>query len=53
VAIAGHPTRRGLWLLARTPRLPDAELQRLIGIASDLGYDTSRLVLARPTDTLH
>ena len=53
VAIAGHPSRKGLWLLSRQPQLPVEELQRLVGVASDLGYDTSRLVLAGPPATLH
>ena len=53
VAIAGHPSRKGLWLLSRSPELPADELQRLVAVASDLGYDTSRLVLAGPAATLH
>lgn len=53
VAIAGHPSRKGLWLLSRSPRLPADELQRLVAVASDLGFDTSRLVLAGPPATLH
>ncbi len=53
VAIAGHPSRQGLWLLSRSPQLPDDQLQRLIAVAKDLGYDTDRLVLASPPDTPH
>ena len=53
VAIAGHPTRQGLWLLSRSPQLPADELQRLIGLASDMGFNTSRLVIAGPPATLH
>ncbi len=53
VAIAGHPSRRGLWLLSRSPQLPADQLQRLVAVASELGYDTDRLVLAGAPDTLH
>lgn len=53
VAIAGHPSRKGLWLLSRSPELPADELQRLVAVANDLGYDTSRLVMAGPAATLH
>ena len=52
VAIAGHPSRQGLWLLSRSPQLPADELQRLVARANALGYATDRLVLASPP-TLH
>jgi len=52
VAIAGHPSRRALWLLSRSPQLPPDELQQLVGIARDLGYDTHRLVMADPAGPL-
>ncbi|MEO5881358.1 MAG: lipocalin family protein [Caldimonas sp.] len=32
-----------VWIMARTPRLPEAELQRLIEFVGRQGYDTSRL----------
>ncbi|GCL64909.1 hypothetical protein AQPW35_39900 [Rubrivivax pictus] len=44
VAIVGHPSRRGLWLLSRSPHLPADELQRLVALANGVGYDTSRLL---------
>ena len=53
VALAGDPSRRSLWLLSRSPQLPAEALQRLIAVASNLGYDTSRLVPAGPPATLH
>ncbi len=53
VAIAGHPSRKGLWLLSRSPQLPADELQRLVALASDLGYETSRLVMSGPPAHLH
>ena len=48
VAIAGDPSRKGLWLLSRAEHLPADELQRLVLRAGDLGYDTTRLIFAEP-----
>ena len=53
VALVGHPSRKGLWLLSRDPELPVDELQRLVAVASNLGFDTDRLVMAGPAPTLH
>jgi len=53
VALVGHPSRKGLWLLSRDPELPVDELQRLVAVASNLGFDTDRLVMAGLAPTLH
>ena len=53
VALVGHPSRKGLWLLSRDPALAVDELQRLVAVASNLGFDTDRLVMAGPAPTLH
>ena len=53
LAIAGHPSRQGLWLLSRSPQLPADDLQRLVGLASDMGFGTSRLVKVGPPTTHH
>lgn len=53
VALVGHPSRKGLWLLSRDPELAVDELQRLVAVASNLGFDTDRLVMAGPAPTLH
>jgi apolipoprotein D and lipocalin family protein len=42
-AIVGEPSGRYLWLLSRRPVLDEAEMERLIGRAEALGYDTSML----------
>ncbi|HEY6105565.1 MAG TPA: lipocalin family protein, partial [Anaeromyxobacteraceae bacterium] len=34
-----------VWVMARTPSLPDADRDRLLEIVKDLGYDPSRLRL--------
>lgn len=39
------PDTSYLWLLARTPQVPDELLQRFIDRASSLGFDTQSLIL--------
>jgi apolipoprotein D and lipocalin family protein len=39
--IIGRTKRDYLWIMARTPKINEADLQRLIGIAVDEGYDKS------------
>ncbi len=42
-ALVGSPNRKYLWILGREPRLPRPELEQLLTIAQEQGYDTSRL----------
>jgi len=32
-----------VWIMARTPEIPDDEYDRLVSLISEIGYDTSRL----------
>jgi len=41
--IIGRSKRDYVWLMARTPRLPEPELQAAIARIKALGYDTSKL----------
>ena len=41
--IIGRSKRDYVWLMARTPRLSDAELQAAIARIAAMGYDTSKL----------
>jgi apolipoprotein D and lipocalin family protein len=43
-AIVGHPNRRYLWILARTPRIDQARYQELLAFCEARGFDTTRLV---------
>ncbi len=47
LALVVGPTRSYLWILARSPNPPDAAVQRLVGKAKALGYDTSALVYVK------
>jgi apolipoprotein D and lipocalin family protein len=46
--VVSEPKREYLWILSRTPQLPDATLQQLRGQLASAGFDLSRLELSRP-----
>lgn len=48
VAIVGEPSREYLWILARTPTLPETEYQALMPKIRAAGYDPERLRRAAP-----
>ncbi|HSG58721.1 MAG TPA: lipocalin family protein [Woeseiaceae bacterium] len=41
--IVGRQARDFVWLMARTPEMPDDEYAELIAFIGELGYDTSRV----------
>lgn len=41
--VIGRQARDYLWIMARTPTLPDADYQALVTVVSEAGYDVSRL----------
>jgi apolipoprotein D and lipocalin family protein len=43
-AVVGSPSRRSLWVLSRTPQLPEADLERALAIARREGFDLGPLV---------
>lgn len=43
-ALVGQPSRRYLWVLARTPQLDAAITQRLLARARELGFDLTELI---------
>jgi apolipoprotein D and lipocalin family protein len=43
VVIVGEPSREYLWILARSPTLPDAEYESLMPKVRAAGYDPQRL----------
>ncbi len=42
--VIGEPQRRYLWILSRTPHLPAATYQAIVGRLPALGYDPARLI---------
>ncbi|WP_051687258.1 lipocalin family protein [Microbulbifer sp. HZ11] len=44
-SMVSGPDRSYLWLLSRTPTVPDAVLQRYVRRARELGFDTEALIL--------
>lgn len=42
-AVVGHPERKYLWILSRTPTLPEAVLSRILGRLEARGIDLDRL----------
>lgn len=47
-ALVGHPSRKFLWILSRTPEMDDTTYRRIVKLATDLGYDPSRIERSRP-----
>lgn len=42
--IIGHPSRDLIWIMARTPTLPEGTYRSLLTKAASQGYDTTRIV---------
>ena len=43
-ALVGSRSPRYLWILARTPSLPEAELEHIVSLADGRGYETRNLI---------
>ncbi len=43
-ALIGSRSPRYLWILARTPSLPENELKHIVSLAEQRGYDTQNLI---------
>ena len=41
--IIGRQKRDFIWIMARTPTIPDEDYQRLVEFAASIGYDTSKI----------
>ena len=46
-ALVGSRSPNYLWILSRTPKLPEATIEHILGIARQRGYDTDRLIWVR------
>ncbi len=47
-AVVGTPDREYLWILARTPNLPESTYQELVTFSQRLGFPTENLIHASP-----
>ena len=46
-ALIGSKSPKYLWVLARTPKLPEVVLNEILTEASDRGYDVSKLIMVK------
>ena len=46
-ALVGSKSPKYLWILARTPNLPDATIEHILSIARERGYNTDDLIWVR------
>ena len=44
-AVIGHPNKKYLWILSRTPKMNDANYQQIISRISEKGFDISKIKL--------
>lgn len=49
-SLVAGPSRKYLWILSRTPRLDQDTLERLVGVAADLGFATDELIFVKQDD---
>lgn len=50
-SLVGGNSAASLWVLARAPRLPQREMERILELARQRGYDTSRLLFTQEDRT--
>ncbi|MDH4133179.1 MAG: lipocalin family protein [Gammaproteobacteria bacterium] len=41
--VIGREARDYVWIMARTPQIPDADYQRMVAFLKEQGYDTSKI----------
>jgi len=47
-AVVGTPDRKNLWILSRSPTLPEPQMEQALAIARAQGFDLTRLIRAAP-----
>jgi apolipoprotein D and lipocalin family protein len=48
-ALVGEPTRRNLWVLSRTPQMPEQLLQDMLGRAREMGFEVNDMIHTQHT----
>jgi apolipoprotein D and lipocalin family protein len=51
-ALVSGPDYSYLWILSRTPQLPDTVLKQLVAKAKEFGFDTDKLIYVKQYDKL-
>ncbi len=46
-ALVGTPNRKNLWILSRTPKLPQSVIERLLASARASGFDTGSIIFTQ------
>ena len=46
-SLVGSKSDKYLWILSRTPTLPKSTIEKILSIAQQRGYDTSKLIWVR------
>ena len=49
-AVVGHPSRKYLWILSRTPQMDEGLYRQILKRLVDQGYDTARLIRTEVKD---
>ena len=49
-AVVGHPSRKYLWILSRTPQIDEGLYQRILDNLQKQSYDVSKLIRTVPTN---
>src|SRR4030042_2531382 len=49
-AVVGHPNRKYLWILSRSPKLEEPLYQRILERLRNQSYDLSKLIYTAPTN---
>lgn len=52
-AVVGEPSRDYLWILSRTPAMPDATYEKILNRLPACGYDPEKLLRTRQTAAKH
>jgi apolipoprotein D and lipocalin family protein len=46
-AVVGHPNRKYIWILSRTPTINDVVYQQIIAKIKEKGFDISKLNITK------
>jgi apolipoprotein D and lipocalin family protein len=53
VSLVGTPDRQYVWILSRTPRLPEGTYTSIVAKAHTLGFDAGQMIRTTRTEQMH